>query len=66
MRSWVADACIRSLKQNAERLDKKLSGAGLAATFLTGEVLVAASGFIAIMVANAVTASEGVIKLPGS
>jgi len=53
MRSWVADACVLSLKENLGKMSTKLSWAGWATRLLASETLMAAAGLLAIVAANA-------------
>lgn len=52
MRSWVADGCIASMKENSERISSKLAHAGRSTRFLVYETLAAAGGLLAILAAN--------------
>ena len=54
LQRWVAEACVASLKANAQLLDRKLSFGGHAIRFLLAEALAAALGLSALIVANAV------------
>ena len=53
MRSWVAHACVLSLKENSGRIATKLALFGWSIRFLICEALVAAAGLLAIVAANA-------------
>jgi hypothetical protein len=53
MRSWVADACVLSLKENLGRIRIKLALFGWSIRFLICEAVVAAAGLVAIVAANA-------------
>lgn len=53
MRSWVADACVLSLKENLGGVRIKLALFGWSVRFLICEALVAAAGLLAIVAANA-------------
>lgn len=50
---WVAEACVASLKTNAQLLEKKLSYGGRAIGFLLAEAMASAVGLSALIVANA-------------
>lgn len=52
MRSWVADACVTSLKENSSRISSKLAHAGRSTEFLVCETVAAAAGLLAIVAAN--------------
>jgi len=54
LQRWVAEACVASLKANAQLLDRKLSFGGHAMRFLLAEALTAATGLSALIVANTV------------
>jgi hypothetical protein len=53
MRSWVAGACVASLKENSSRISSKLEYAGRSTWFLVCETLAAAGGVLAMLAANA-------------
>lgn len=53
MRSWVAHACVLSLKENSGGIGSKLALYGWSMRFLICEALVAAAGLLAIVAANA-------------
>lgn len=53
MRSWVAYACVSSLKNNKPVIGKKLDQAGWAIRFLAGQTFIASLGLLAIIITNA-------------
>jgi len=54
MRSWVAQACVASLKGNSRGISAKLTRFGWSTRLLACETLMAAAGLLAIVSANAV------------